>query len=91
VNLTNYHAKYLAHELTRRAAAGTVEGNVNLVAYAHIDFNPHQVETASMASWNPSLIGASLADETGLGKRIKAGQLIADYRIRPRGSNTWLL
>ena len=43
MNLTNYHAKYLAHELTRRAAAGTVEGIVNVLADARVDLNPHQV------------------------------------------------
>jgi ERCC4-related helicase len=77
VNLTNYHAKYLAHELTRRAAAGTVEGIVNVLADARVDLNPHQVEAALFASQNPFSKGVILADETGLGKTIEAGLLIA--------------
>jgi ERCC4-related helicase len=77
MNLTNYHAKYLAHELTRRAAAGTVEGIVNVLADARVDLNPHQVEAALFASQNPFSKGVILADETGLGKTIEAGLLIA--------------
>ena len=77
MNLTNYHAKYLAHELTRRAASGTVEGIVNVLADARVDLNPHQVEAALFASQNPFSKGVILADETGLGKTIEAGLLIA--------------
>lgn len=85
MNLTNYHAKYLAHELTRRAAAGTVEGIVNVLADARVDLNPHQVEAALFASQNPFPKGVILADETGLGKTIEAGLLIQQNGVGING------
>ena len=77
VQLTDYHAKYLSYELTRRAAAGTAEGLANVLADARVDLNPHQVDAANFALQNPFSKGVILADETGLGKTIEAGLLIA--------------
>jgi hypothetical protein len=77
MELTDYHAKYFAHELTRRCASDSVEKLVSVLADAQVDLNPHQVEAALFAFRSPFSKGAILADEVGLGKTIEAGLLIA--------------
>lgn len=77
MNLTPYHAKYLAYELTRRCASDSVEKLASVLADAQVDLNPHQVEAALFAFRSPFSKGAILADEVGLGKTIEAGLLIA--------------
>src|ERR1700688_4291882 len=75
--MTNYHAKYFAHELTRRFASDSVEKLTSVLSDAQVDLNPHQIEAALFAFRNPLSRGAILADEVGLGKTIEAGLLIA--------------
>jgi superfamily II DNA or RNA helicase len=75
--LTDYHAKYLAHELTKRCASDSVEKLAAVLADAQVDLNPHQVEAALFAFRSPFSKGAILADEVGLGKTIEAGLLLA--------------
>ncbi len=75
--LTDYHAKLLALELTRRSASDSVERLVGALSNAQVDLNPHQVEAALFAFRNPFSKGAILADEVGLGKTIEAGLLLA--------------
>jgi ERCC4-related helicase len=75
--LTDYHAKYLAYELTRRSPSGSVERFASVLADAQVDLNPHQVEAALFAFRNPFSKGAILADEVGLGKTIEAGLLLS--------------
>lgn len=75
--LTDYHAKLLAHELTRRSASDSVERLVGALSDAQVDLNPHQVEAALFAFRNPFSKGAILADEVGLGKTIEAGLLLS--------------
>jgi len=75
--LTDYHAKYLAHELTKRCASDSVEKLASVLADAQVDLNPHQVEAALFAFRSPFSKGAILADEVGLGKTIEAGLLLA--------------
>jgi superfamily II DNA or RNA helicase len=77
MNLTPYHAKYIAHELTRRCASDSVEKLTAVLSDAQVDLNPHQIEAALFAFCNPLSRGAILADEVGLGKTIEAGLLIA--------------
>ena len=77
MKLTPYHAKYIAHELTRRCASDSVERLTAVLSDAQIDLNPHQVEAALFAFRNPLARGAILADEVGLGKTIEAGLLVA--------------
>lgn len=77
MTLTDYHAKYLAHELTRRCASDNVEKLAAVLADAQVDLNPHQVEAALFAFRSPFSKGAILADEVGLGKTIEAGLLLA--------------
>lgn len=77
MQLTDYHAKYYAHELTKRCASDSVEKLASALADAQVDLNPHQVEAALFAFRNPFSKGAILADEVGLGKTIEAGLLLA--------------
>ncbi len=77
MQLTDYHAKYLAHELTRRCASDSVDKLTAVLSDAQVDLNPHQIEAALFAFRNPLSRGAILADEVGLGKTIEAGLLIA--------------
>jgi superfamily II DNA or RNA helicase len=75
--ITDFHAKYLAHELTRRCASDNLEKLASVLADAQVDLNPHQVEAALFAFRSPFSKGAILADEVGLGKTIEAGLLLA--------------
>ncbi len=75
--MTDFHAKYIAHELTRRCASDSVEKLTAVLSDAQVDLNPHQIEAALFAFRNPLSKGAILADEVGLGKTIEAGLLIA--------------
>jgi superfamily II DNA or RNA helicase len=76
-SITDYHAKYLAYELTKRCASDSVEKLASVLADAQVDLNPHQVEAALFAFRSPFSKGAILADEVGLGKTIEAGLLLA--------------
>src|SRR3982075_4555809 len=73
MRLTDYHAKYFAHELTRRYPSDSLEKFAGAVAGAQVDMNPHQVDAALFAFASPLSKGALLADEVGLGKTIEAG------------------
>jgi superfamily II DNA or RNA helicase len=75
--LTDYHAQYFAHELTKRCPSSSLEKLAGAFAGARVDLNPHQVEAALFAFESPLSRGALLADEVGLGKTIEAGLVIA--------------
>ncbi|HEY3489486.1 MAG TPA: SNF2-related protein [Candidatus Deferrimicrobiaceae bacterium] len=75
--ITDYHAKYFAHELTRRYASDSPDKLAGAVAGAQVDLNPHQVDAALFAFRSPFSKGAILADEVGLGKTIEAGLVIS--------------
>ena len=77
VQLTDYHAKYFAHELTKRCASDSVEKLAGALVDAQVDLNPHQVEAALFAFKSPLSKGAILADEVGLGKTIEAGLVLS--------------
>jgi adenine-specific DNA-methyltransferase len=77
VNLTDYHAKYFAHELTKRCSSDSMEKLAGAVAGAQVDLNPHQVDAALFAFNSPLSKGALLADEVGLGKTIEAGIVLS--------------
>jgi len=77
VSLTDFHASYFAHELTKRCASDSVEKLASVLADAQVDLNPHQVEAALFAFRSPFSKGAILADEVGLGKTIEAGLLLS--------------
>ena len=75
--LTDYHAKYFAHELTKRCSSDSLEKLAGAVAGAQVDLNPHQVDAALFAFNSPLSKGALLADEVGLGKTIEAGLVLS--------------
>lgn len=77
--LTDYHAKYFAHELTKRYPSDSLEKFAQVFAdiEAQVDLNPHQVDAALFAFRSPLSKGAILADEVGLGKTIEAGILLS--------------
>lgn len=75
--ITDYQAKHLAYELTKRCASDSEEKLAATVAGAQVDLNPHQVDAALFAFQSPLSKGAILADEVGLGKTIEAGLVIS--------------
>ena len=85
MNLTPHHAKYYAHDLTRRAVGG-IDRLSTALFDAAVDLNPHQIEAALFALHSPLSKGVILADEVGLGKTIEAGivlcQLWAERKRR---------
>ena len=77
MKITDYHAKYYAHELIKRRPSGDIEGLIPTLMSAQVDLNPHQVDAALFAFKSPLSKGALLADEVGLGKTIEAGILLS--------------
>ncbi|KGS91819.1 DEAD/DEAH box helicase family protein [Burkholderia pseudomallei] len=77
--ISAYHAKYYAHELTRRHAADGIDRLSQSLFDASVDLNPHQIEAALFALRNPLQEGVLLADEVGLGKTIEASLVICQY------------
>jgi adenine-specific DNA-methyltransferase len=77
MDLTPYHAKYYAYELTKRCSSDSIEKLAGAVASAQVDLNPHQVDAALFAFNSPLSKGALLADEVGLGKTIEAGLVLS--------------
>ena len=73
MDLTPYHAKYFAHDLTRQAPPGAADQLSMSLFDASVDLNPHQIEAAMFALQSPLSEGVILADEVGLGKTIEAG------------------
>ena len=71
MQLTPYHAKYFACELTRRHSSDSLPKLAASLSDAQVDLNPHQVEAALFAFRSPLSKGAILADEVGLGKTIE--------------------
>ncbi len=81
--ITDYHAKYYAHELSRHHSSdsmGKLAGTLTDVQ-AKVDLNPHQVEAALFAFKSPLSNGAILADEVGLGKTIEAGLVLSQIWV----------
>jgi ERCC4-related helicase len=74
---TAFHAKYFAHELTKRCPSDSVQKLAASLADAQVDLNPHQIDAALFAFRSPLSRGAILADEVGLGKTIEAGILLS--------------
>ena len=77
--ISAFHAKYYAHELTRRHAADGVDRLSQSLFDASVDLNPHQIEAALFALRNPLQEGVLLADEVGLGKTIEAALVVCQY------------
>jgi superfamily II DNA/RNA helicase len=77
MKFTPYHAKYFAHELTKRNSSASIQKLASSLMDAQVDLNPHQVDAALFAFQSPLSKGAILADEVGLGKTIEAGLVIS--------------
>ena len=77
MNFTDYQAKYIAYELTRRFPPDSVEKLTAALVDAQVDLNPHQIDAALFAFKSPLSKGALLADEVGLGKTIEAGLVLS--------------
>ena len=77
--VTPYHARYFAHELTRRRPPSGI-GRLSMSLFdARVDLNPHQIEAALFALRSPISRGVVLADEVGLGKTIEAGLVLSQH------------
>ncbi|HOJ05411.1 MAG TPA: SNF2-related protein [Bacteroidota bacterium] len=76
--ITDYHACYYAHELSRIGGPG-VDRLGRALFDACVDLNPHQIEAALFALRSPLSKGVLLADEVGLGKTIEAGLALCQY------------
>ncbi len=77
--ITNHHAKYYAHELTRQVAGGSIDRLTTSLFDARVDLNPHQIDAALFALGSPLSKGVVFADEVGLGKTIEAGLVLCQY------------
>ncbi|MFZ2563067.1 SNF2-related protein [Corynebacterium variabile] len=77
--LTDYQAKYFAHELQRSYANDHVGKLAGLLFDAQVEPKPHQIDAALFALQTPFLPGVILGDEVGLGKTIEAGIVISQY------------
>jgi hypothetical protein len=44
MNLTDFHAKLFAYELTKRCSSDNLEKLASVLADVQVDLNPHQVE-----------------------------------------------
>ena len=60
MQLTDYHAKYFAHELTKRCPPDSAEKLAGALVDAQVDLNPHQIEAALFAFKSPLSKGAGL-------------------------------
>jgi len=77
--ITNYHAKYFAHDLTIQKPTDGTEKLSRALFDACVDLNPHQVDAALFTLRSPLSKGVILADEVGLGKTIEAGLLLCQF------------
>ncbi|HRH98907.1 MAG TPA: SNF2-related protein, partial [Prosthecobacter sp.] len=81
--LTDYHAKFYAHELSRIGGMG-VDRLGRALFDACVELNPHQIEAALFALRSPLAKGVLLADEVGLGKTVEAGLVLCQYWAEKR-------
>lgn len=77
MSFTDFHAKYIAYDLTRQQPSNSLGKFTASLQDAQVDLNPHQVDAALFAFKSPLSKGAILADEVGLGKTIEAGIILS--------------
>ena len=53
MQITDYHAKYYAHELKKHCPAGDIERLIPMLLSAQVDLNPHQLDSALFAFKSP--------------------------------------
>jgi hypothetical protein len=73
MRLTPHHAKYYAHDLTRRVASGLDRLSTALFDAA-VDLNPHQIEAALFALQSPLSNGVAA---------VEAGDLVLRFTYAP--------
>lgn len=90
MHLTQYHAKYIANELTKRSASDSIQKLASTLVDAQVDLNPHQVEAALFAFRSPLSKGAILADEVGLRELLDSisSKLMNLLKVEHLGKNT---
>ena len=84
MQLTDYHAKYIAHQLTRRCPPDSVEKLAAALVDAQVDLNPHQIDAALRSGFSRTLfpipLAGSSSDSTrypaALAKRISTASTI---------------
>ncbi len=79
IGTTDYHAKFYAHQMSRRINGNSPDKLASSLVDALVDLNPHQIDAALFAFQSPLSSGVILADEVGLGKTIEAGLVISQY------------
>ncbi|MDQ6955237.1 MAG: SNF2-related protein, partial [Mariprofundaceae bacterium] len=79
LEITDFQAKYFAHELTIQHGNDGVDRLSQSLFDASVDLNPHQINAALFVLNNPLSQGVVLADEVGLGKTIEAGLVLSQY------------
>jgi len=77
--VTDYHAKFFAHDLLRSSTEDGVGKISRSLFDAAVDLNPHQIDAALFALKSPLSKGVVLADEVGLGKTIEAALVLCQY------------
>ena len=70
--MTDYHAKYFAHELTRRCS-DSVEKLTAVLSDAQVDLNPHQIEAALFAFGTRFRVARSWPMKSGWAKPSRPG------------------
>src|SRR5699024_8990647 len=89
-NLSTWELFNMAYEAELTTMTTQFTGLISLNYLKHVDFYPHQIETALMAI--EEMNGrAILADEVGLGKTIEAGLILKEYMVRGLVKKTLIL
>lgn len=86
MNVTPYHAKYYAYDLTRRASSGLDRLSMSLFDAA-VDLNPHQIEAArpdALGCAGACLLHRKLRGFSLSGAIFKSGM----YMSRARGGRS---
>src|SRR5690625_3746447 len=78
---TNWKLLQLAYQSEKTRMVPEFHGLRSLKYLPHMEFLPHQIETARKAIEHMNG-RAILADEVGLGKTIEAGLILKEYMIR---------
>ena len=78
LTITPHHAKYYAHDLTRRAGTGMDWLSMALFDAA-AGLNPHQIDASLFAIQSPLSKCVVLADEVGLRKTTEAGIVLGHF------------
>ena len=81
MDLTPYHAKYFAHELTKRCSSNNMEKLAGRGCQCAGRPESASVDAALFAFNSPLSRGALLADEVGLGKTIKVGLVLSGLLV----------